>query len=429
MAIVFAGCDLDTLLEAEDPFTVPAEQARDTAGLSALFAGVRSQFMRAYGGVQNTEGGIVIMSGLMADELYSSDNFGDRRAIDRRDIFYDDSYAAADHGFKFLQRTRAEALNAVEIYENSSRAGSPEHAEMYSFAGYAVVLLAENYCSGIPLSRISAEGLEFGEQLTSEQLYEAALDFFDAALALNGAGAQQQALARVGKARALQDLDRHTEAATVAAMVPNSFGFFDIEYLEGAFSTPNPVHNLINEEHRFSASWQEGTLNRGLPFGEASLSDPRVGIDPDSVGSNSGVVPTYLQLMYPSANASIPLASALEARLIEIEAALAKGASGAYLPLLNALRDAYDLDPLPDPGNANARVDQFFAERAYFLYLTGHRLSDLRRLIRQYGRTQQSVFPTGVNKFGESYGSDVVLPLPFEEINNPNYEGCLNIDA
>jgi hypothetical protein len=279
------------------------------------------------------------------------------------------------------------------------------------------------------------ENIEFGEQLTSEQLYETAIGYFDAALALGGAGAQQHNLARVGKARALQDLDRHTEAATVAALVPNSFGFFDIEYLEGAFSTPNPVFNLVNEEHRFSASWQEGTVNTGLPFGEVSMNDPRVLIDPDPVSSNSGVVPTYLQLMYPSANAPIPLASALEARLIQAEAALAKGASAAYLPLLNLLREAYDLAPLSDPGTAAGRVDQFFAERAYFLYLTGHRLSDLRRLIRQYGRSQQTVFPTGVDGFGQGYGTDVVLPVPFEGINNTNVQVnevtgfCISIDA
>jgi hypothetical protein len=62
------ACDLDELLEAEDPFTVTPGVARDTANLETLFAGARSQFALAFGGLQNREGGVVVMSGLMSDE-------------------------------------------------------------------------------------------------------------------------------------------------------------------------------------------------------------------------------------------------------------------------------------------------------------------------------------------------------------------------
>ena len=54
--------------------------------------------------------------------------------------------------------------------------------------------------------------------------------------------------------------------------------------------------------------------------------------------------------------------------------------------ILNDLRDAQGLDPLPTPGNRDAAVDQLFSERAFWLFATGHRLGDMRRLIRQYGR-------------------------------------------
>jgi hypothetical protein len=114
----------------------------------------------------------------------------------------------------------------------------------------------------------------------------------------------------------------------------------------------------------------------------------------------------------------------LEARLIEAEAQLSNGTSAAYLATLNTLRAGAGLTAISDPGTAAARVDQFFAERAYWLWLTGHRLSDLRRLIRQYGRSQATVFPTGVTPYGTAYGTDVTLPIPFEEINNPNYTVC-----
>lgn len=101
----------------------------------------------------------------------------------------------------------------------------------------------------------------------------------------------------------------------------------------------------------------------------------------------------------------------------------------AYLPFVNALRSDIGLAPLADPGSPAARVDQFFAERAYFLWLTGHRLSDLRRLIRQYGRTESEVFPTGRTIYELAYGNSVSMPVPFVEINNPNYTGCTDVGA
>ena len=71
------------------------------------------------------------------------------------------------------------------------------------------------------------------------------------------------------------------------------------------------------------------------------------------------------------------------------------------------------------------------SERAKWLWLTGHRLSDLRRLVRQYGRTQDQVFPTGQTIFGAPYGSEVNLPIPFQERNNPNATSgaCLDRNA
>ena len=53
------------------------------------------------------------------------------------------------------------------------------------------------------------------------------------------------------------------------------------------------------------------------------------------------------------------------------------------------------LPPLADPGSARARQDLLFRERGFWMYLTSHRLGDLRRLVRQYGRPVAEVFPAG----------------------------------
>ncbi len=112
----------------------------------------------------------------------------------------------------------------------------------------------------------------------------------------------------------------------------------------------------------------------------------------------------------------LTLADAVEARLIEAEAALRAGDNLGWLATLNHLRQTAwttivpatpgplpDLtDPGPDGSGGDAlRVDLLFRERAFWLYLTGHRQGDLRRLVRRLriGRPRPS-FPSGTHLGG-----------------------------
>ena len=79
------------------------------------------------------------------------------------------------------------------------------------------------------------------------------------------------------------------------------------------------------------------------------------------------------------------------------------------------------LAPLTDAGSAAARIDQLFRERAFWLYMRGTRVEDLRRLMRQYPRTRRQVWPTGPFFKGGTYGTDVNFPIPQSEQNNPVY--------
>jgi hypothetical protein len=131
----------------------------------------------------------------------------------------------------------------------------------------------------------------------------------------------------------------------------------------------------------------------------------------------------------------------VEARLIEAEAALQTDPVAA-LTILNALRSnaalltlrgyaANSLPPLTLQPTAAGQVDQLFKERAYWLFLTSHRLGDMRRLIHQYQRAPESVFPTGSYFKGGTYGTDVNSPVPQREQNNANYTAgsCKQTDA
>ena len=88
------------------------------------------------------------------------------------------------------------------------------------------------------------------------------------------------------------------------------------------------------------------------------------------------------------------------------------------------------------PSTARGQQDLLFQERALSLFLTSHRLGDMRRLIWQYNRDAETVFPKGpyepdnTSKAGANYGTDVNLPIPAEELNNPLFakgpRACIN---
>ena len=60
---------------------------------------------------------------------------------------------------------------------------------------------------------------------------------------------------------------------------------------------------------------------------------------------------------------------------------------------------------------------------------TAHRLGDMRRLVRQYSRPQETVFPVGEYHKGGEYGSDVNFPVSSDERNNPKFTGCIDRSA
>jgi hypothetical protein len=134
--------------------------------------------------------------------------------------------------------------------------------------------------------------------------------------------------------------------------------------------------------------------------------------------------------MFTRGDAPVPLATGIEARLIEAEDLLDKNNVTGWLGKLNAARATLaGLPALADPGTPAGRVDLLFRERAFWMYFTAHRVGDLRRLVRQYGRAPNTVWPTGNYFKGGVYGPDMNLPPSQAERNNPEYKGCTNRDA
>ena len=186
--------------------------------------------------------------------------------------------------------------------------------------------------------------------------------------------------------------------------------------------------NFNNLSWRYSVGNGEGT--NGVNF--ATAADPRlpVCVGNDAVCKANGVTrttrddltaPLHVQLVWPIRESSVALTSGVEARMIEAEAQLAAQNSAGALATLNAARATVTgLTPLVDAGSAAARLNQLFRERAIWLFGRGYRLGDMRRLVRQYGRTADTVFPVGAWHKGGNYGTDLNFPVPQAELNNPN---------
>jgi hypothetical protein len=280
----------------------------------------------------------------------------------------------------------------------------------------------------VPFSSIDeGDVFNFGEPQTTTEIFEAAVVKFDSALTIAEAiGADADALAalaQVGMGRALLNLNQPAAAAAAVAGVDTDFEYL-IEHSDNSVRQNNGVWEYSFNQGRWVVA--ESESGEGLPF--RSAGDPRVVVDTAPANQFDGST-GYLPLKHGDRDVDAVLASGVEARLIEAEAELRAGDAVAWASIHTTLRARVGLLPLVDPGTQAAREDLHFRERAFWLFLTSHRLGDLRRLVRQYSRPADTVFPSGAYPAGGLYGSDLNFPVPFDEENNPNFEGCLDRNA
>jgi hypothetical protein len=441
-----AGCN--DPLRVTDPDILTPGQLDDPATLPTIRAGALGDFSLAYSG-DGSDGsggveGVIMYGGLLADAWINSETFPTRIEVDARRTQV--TNADLDLWFRTLSRARRSVENAAGRFAALAPT-DPGYPEMLSLSGFAYLFFAENFCSGIPVSQAAPDGtLSYGDPLTTTQLLDSAIARFDSALAVSG-DPDMTSLASVGKGRALVDRGSWAAAAAAVAAVPTSFSYV-LEHSENTDRENNGVFKANVPDQRYSVADLEG--GNGLPF--MTVADPRTPIvlDPAQVGFDGSTL-LFANLRYGDRKSSVTLGTGVEARLIEAEAALQTGdtlAGGGFYTALNepranaADRAYFDnttrlgtpaIGVLPNltPASATAAggaVNLLFSERARWLWLTAHRLSDLRREIRQYGRLADDVFPTGPYFKAQftDYGSDVNFPIPIDEENNPNFAQCID---
>jgi hypothetical protein len=424
----------DRILSVEDPDIINPVDVQSPAGANAVRIGAIARLNIATSGLSTASSppdeGLFLLGGMLADEWINGDSFIDRQAVDQRVI--QPSNLFLTEADRTINRARLSAQQATQLLKQyAPTAPGWQPAEMYFVEAFAENLMAEDYCNGLVFSTVVDGREQYGTPMTDAAAYQLALAQVDSGLGMITGTTTDDARVKnalqVLRGRILLNLGptRYAEAATSVAAVSTTFKY---QMLHSLTTTTNAVWSLNNNNRRYSVSASEGT--NGVNF--ATANDPRLPVcqGGDATCKLNGVTqasrddlgkPYTVQLIWPTAATPVTIVSGIEARMIEAEAQQAAGAPGTAVATLNAARTTVTgLAALTDPGTAGAEVDQIFRERAFWFFSTGHRLGDLRRLIRQYNRLPDAVFPVGPWHKGGNYGGDVNIPVPQAELNNPN---------
>jgi hypothetical protein len=452
-ATFLGGCDVkQELLSPQQPGTLtPGDVASSgAAGAEALRIGALGGLQQAFGGGNANNENVWMLSGLLTDEWKSSDTFLQRNETDQRAIETNNSV----WNLAYIQahRARGYARDALAPLAASVADQPGEQAEMWFIIGYAEMQLSQIFCNGVPYS-VTVNGVaQYQAGITNAEGFNLAITHLDSAISLSGGTdsvaprARQAAL--VAKAMALADLGKFSDAAALVptSAVPTSFSY------AMTFSQPTQSNEIWSlNASQSSARYAVGDsfdiiagkvnqIANAIPF--ASAKDPRV---PISGGSSDNVSKPGIDKATPwvggpwtARTQALVVVSGVDARLIEAEAKLNAGDFSGMIDILNALRAAKPnlgpvtpaaMSPLVAPTTKDAAIDLFFREKAFWQFGRGQRISDLRRLVRQYGRTQDHVFPSGAFHKGGNYSPDVNAPVPDAEHSNPLFTGCIDRNA
>ena len=444
---LLGGCSKEGILSSIDPDILNPQDIETAAGAASLRLGALSRFVTAFDGGTDA---FTVVTGNLADELRASDTFDGRILPNRR--FMNDNLPEMTSVYLNLHRARTAATNAISVTKRVTPTATLAIGELYMYRAFTENFFGEMYCSGVPFSETDGVNTTLGDPLTTVQIYNRSVASFDSALAQVAGNTSLLYGTQVGKGRALLNLGQFAAAAAAVASVPTTFKLASNHCFGGNCTDNGNYLAAAQPSSRYTPANNEGI--NGLNFLPA-VADPRLPWAPSTrAGFNTAwlsiympiplkVCPSYRGTGCPGTRNTTGenvLADGIEARLIEAEARLqgkTQADRDAVFATLNTLRatgiTGFPVTPLAGaaPTTDAAAVTQLFNERAYWMYLTGHRLGDLRRLIRQYGRDAESVFPTGEQQAPLSgpYGTDVNFPVPAQEKNNPKFTGCLDRKA
>lgn len=443
-ALLACGDVTDTLLEATDPDVLNPADVHTAEGADALRIGALARFRDITGG-GGGEGSSWLFGGLLADEWSTSSTFVQNDEADERAMKEDNG--TVDGMWYRLHRARTSANQAITALKEFRPDEEVDIAEMYLVRGFAEYQLAQDFCSPMPLSDGSGAEIVLSAPITRTEVLNKALASLDTAMTMSAGPTDSASLnvhraARVARARAFVALNKLTEAAalvpqgTGAGQVPNNFSYNQTFSLTGGTNT---LWNQPRSSRRYTVGDSlEGNarnllVKNAIPF--FSAKDPRLPVNytvsssGDTTKSQDGFTFSRTTTLWGQLTA-VPIVNGIDARLVQAEERLSVDDYTGMTAILNALRDTSrtlgaissgKMTALTAPTTRDAAIDLFFREKAFWTFSRGQRLGDLRRLMLYYNRPQDAVFPVGEHYRGGSYGTNIALPVPTSERNNPNY--------
>jgi len=401
----------NSLLDVENPGSVPAESLSDPALAPALAAAA----------MQTLQCGVIqyaATAAMLSGEYLNANGFVDNHPWEWRGVVEikgapgSCNYGRATTAMGFytpLQQARFQLDDAFNRLDKFTDAEVPNRAllmaQMRAYAGYAILLLGEGMCEMT---------MDNGPKMTREQVWAAAEERFTDAItratAVNDASILN--MARVGRARARLNLKKLTEAAADANAVPTGF-VRNAEFTEGgAAQRENRIYNLTirNDFLSVSVPYRNLTVN-GVA---GNVPDPRVKVRDAAKRANDGITPLFQQQKFIAQTGGTPhpIASWNEAQLIYAEAV--GGQQG--FDAINRVRTANGVPVLTGPvPTGQAFIDLVLEERRRQLFSEGQRYGDMLRY--------NLPFTKGLTIKGNTYSDLTCVPLPdVETRNNPNFK-------
>jgi len=456
LGLVTACNPKDELLQPQNPGLIDQTAVGSPAAAAALKVGAMGRLKwvvadpspAGFGGSSVWEA-----SGLLSDEFMNSDFQNSQNDVDARTMGPENVVANYSRTTQARGSIR-DAINAEQEFEPTKTA---DIGELYMALGFIEMTLAENFCNGTPLGFNKAGVVDYSapefKPFTNAEVYDIALAHMDSALAILGSATDANSVAvrnatLITKARILVDKGQYAAAAALvpSSVIPNNYQYLFITQASsngddlGIWTLNNSIARMTVGDSVVNYLGKTFTIGNVIPF--ASLNDPRVPIlkgTDAKIPSEDGLTPLFIQQIWKGRDDPIPMVSGIDARLIEAEAKLNASDFAGMMTILNGLRTAPprigNFQPATmaaistTPTTKDAAVSLFFREKALWQFGRGQRVSDLRRLVRQYGRTQDKVFPVGQHYKGVPFGSDVAFPVPDAERVNPQFTGCLDKNA
>ena len=375
------------------------------------------------GSYSGGDGSVAGVSGLFSDE-YTAATYANAAVLHdtHSGTASDENQAGPYEGLQGMRQSADAAI--AKLIANGGTAPKSYIGELHALKGYVYIFITELYCEGAPFGTLAATNgpVRYPESETRTQALNDAIAQFDSAVAVAGDSVRIARLAAVGKARAYLDLGDFANAKTAVAQVPTTFAY--------ATTYSTTYANYMAPNLGYGPPVFMANLEGGNGLGYTITTDPRVArISKD--GS------AWTPSKFSTATAPVTLADGIEARLIEAEAALHDHDAATWASILNTLRATAGTTAIPalsadstTTASDSLRINVMFRERAFWMFGTGHRQGDMRRLIRQYQRAPANVYPVGAESIYNLYIPTPVLEIPQAEAdNNPKFHGCLNHNA